>query len=126
MARELRPLAPFGVRLGGLRLFPSVRRPRVLALDLEPEAPIAEMAKAVERGVVAVGFPPEPRRFRAHLTLARVREGRRLELVGAPSPEPLEFTARQAILFESRPERGGSLYTPLERMALGGPVSTQP
>jgi 2'-5' RNA ligase len=126
VAASVFPLAPFPVRLGQIHAFPSPRRPRVLALGLEPEARLAELAAAVERGVVAAGFAPEPRPFRAHVTLARVFVGRRLALEGLPGPAPAQFTAREATLFESRPGAGGSLYTPVERMTLGGPVFTQP
>jgi len=126
VAASVFPLACFPVHLGALHAFPSPQRPRVLALGLEPETKLAELAAAVERGVVAAGFVPEPRPFRAHVTLARVHAGRRPVLEGVPGPAPAQFTAREATLFESRPGSGGSLYTPLERMALGGPVLTQP
>lgn len=126
VAREVLPLAPFAVRLGALHVFPSPRQPRVLALALEPQAQIGALAAAVERGVVAAGFAAEPRPFRSHVTLARVRRGRRPSIDGEPGPAPAGFTARDVILFESRPGPEGSIYTPLERMALGGPVSTQP
>ena len=126
VAASVFPLAAFSVCLGALHAFPSPQRPRVLALGLEPEAKLAELAAAVERGVVAAGFALEPRPFRAHVTLARVHAGRRPVLEGVPGPEPAQFTAREATLFESQPGSGGSLYTPLERMALGGSVLTQP
>jgi len=126
VAASVLPLAAFPVRLGALHAFPSPRRPRVLALGLEPETKLAELAAAVERGVVAAGFAPELRPFRAHVTLARVHAERRPVLEGVPGPAPAQFMACEATLFESRPGSGGSLYTPLERMALGGPVLTQP
>jgi 2'-5' RNA ligase len=126
VAQETRGLSPFGVRLGALHVFPSPRRPRVLAVDLEPAAPLAALAAAVERGAVAAHFAPEPRAFRPHVTLARVREGARPTVDAAQGPPSAAFTAHEVILFESRPQAGGSLYTPLERMALGGPVATQP
>jgi 2'-5' RNA ligase len=71
-AGELAALAPFALRLGPAALFPTPRRPRVVALDLAPEAPLTALAAALERAVVAEGFAPEPRAFRAHLTLGRV------------------------------------------------------
>ena len=126
VAASVGPLAPFAVRLGAVHGFPSPRRPRVLALDLAPEAPLTALAAAVERGVVAAGFAAEPRAFRAHVTLARVRPGRSPALESVPGPAPEAFEARTVTLFESRLGEGGSVYTPLERMALGGPVATQP
>jgi 2'-5' RNA ligase len=126
VAEAVAPIPPFALHLGALQIFPSARRPRVLALGLEPESPLAALAAAVERGVVAAGIAPDARAFRPHVTLARVREGRPFAMDGAQGPDAAEFTARAAILFESRPGPGGSVYTPLERMSLGGPVSKQP
>jgi len=126
VAKQTRALAPFEVRLGVLHAFPSPRRPRVLAVDLEPVMLLAALAAAVERGAVAAGFAPAPRGFRPHVTLARVREGARPVIDAAQGPPPAAFTAHEVVLFESRPGAGGSIYTPLERMTLGGPVATQP
>ena len=127
VGEELREVPCCPVRLGALLAFPSSRRPRVLALDLEPAESLGALAAAVERGVVSAGFAPEPRPFRAHVTLARVREGRRLPGPGPDVPAPGgAFEAREVVLFESRPGAGGSVYTPLERLPLRGPVPTQP
>lgn len=121
---EVSAWSPFPLQLGALGLFPSARRPRVVSLGVEPEAPLAGLAAAVERGVVAAGFAPESRSFRPHLTLARVREGRRIDpAVLATKIEPLRFEAREVVLFESHPGEGGSIYTALERLELRGPVS---
>jgi len=144
VAAEVAACAPFTVRLDGLHVFPSPRRPRVLALGLFPPAPLEALAAAVERGVVAAALPPdrgvvaaalppERRRFRPHVTLARVREGRGPRAAPAgrgtpPAPEGLPapegaFVAREVVLFESRLGPGGSRYSPLERLPLGVPGS---
>jgi 2'-5' RNA ligase len=126
VADAVSPLSPFPIRLGALHALPSPLRPRVVVLGLKPEAAIARLAEVVERVVVAAGFPANPRPFRPHVTLARIREGRRPALAVAQGSAASAFIVREAILFASRPGPGGSVYTPLERMALGGPVSTQP
>jgi len=117
-------IAPFAATLGGVHAFPSPRRPRVVALALEPEAPLAALAAALERGVVAAGFAPEPRGFRAHATLARVRPGRRLApgfvTDEAPAAAPLSFPVHEVVLFASTLAQDGAHYTPLERLSLGG------
>jgi 2'-5' RNA ligase len=118
---EVARIAPFELALGTPKLFPSPRRPRVVALELEPEAPLAELAAAVERGVVAAGFEAEARRFRAHLTLGRIR-GDRAPALGAASAPAARFRVGEAVLFRSDLSPSGSRYTPLERMPLGGTV----
>lgn len=123
-------VAPFEATLGGAHLFPSTRRPRVVALALEPEAPLAALTAAVERGVVAAGFAPEPRGFRAHATLARLRPGRRLDpafVAGeAPAAAPVAFPVREIVLFASALAPDGATYTPLERVSLGGGAHPRP
>ncbi len=117
--RELAALRPFALRLGPAELFPTPRRPRVVALRLEPAAPLEELAGAVERAVVAEGFAPEARGFRAHLTLGRVQERRFPSVAGAKLPAE-EFAVEEAVLFRSELSPAGSRYTPLERIPLAG------
>jgi 2'-5' RNA ligase len=120
--RETRALPPFSLHPGRVLPFPDARRPRVVALELVPEAPLAELAAAVERGVVAAGFPAETRRFRAHCTLGRVPPRGRYPAVTAPVTTP-DFTLRvtEAVLFRSDLERAGARHTPLERLPLAAP-----
>jgi 2'-5' RNA ligase len=123
---EVAPLAPFRLQLAALGSLPPNRRPRVLVLELGPEAPLAALARAVERGVVAAGCSPERRGFRGHLTLGRVRErGAPPSLAGLSVP-PVGFEVAEAVLFSSQPQPGGSLYTPLARAALGGAARQSP
>ena len=116
---ELAPRRGFALQLGGLSGLPSPRRPRVVILDVTPHEPLVELAAAVERGVVASGFEPETRRFRAHLTLGRVRARYALPL-DLPASPPAPFAVAEAVLYRSQLGRGGSRYTPLERVTLGG------
>jgi 2'-5' RNA ligase len=111
-------IGPFELRLGALRAFPSERRPRVVAIELEPAEPLAALAVAVERGSVAAGFAPEKRSYRPHLTLGRVRGPHPPRLEGCVAPAP--FPVRSFTLFRSELSPRGSTYTPLERIPLDG------
>lgn len=115
--------APFSLRLGPLHGFPSLRRPRVVVLDLEPADPVVALAAKVEAAVVASGFAPEERAFHPHVTLGRVRErSRRAPLLDARlgPADPAPFDVSSIVFFQSVLAPGGSRYTPLERIALGG------
>jgi 2'-5' RNA ligase len=107
----------FRVTLGAVRAFPSARQPRVVVVELEPEAELLALAERVEVGVVAAGLEPSPRRFRAHLTLGRVR-GRRLPPLELPAAG--EIDVHEVVLFRSDLGRDGSRYTPIANLPLAG------
>lgn len=119
---ETAQVAPFRLRPGAVAPFPDARRARVVSLALEPEASLAKLAAAVERGVQASGFAPETRRFRAHCTLGRVALRGRFPAVTAPVTLP-DFTldVTEAVLFRSDLEPAGARHTPLERLPLASP-----
>ena len=121
VGEQLAPLEAFDLSLGSARLFPSARRPRVVALQVAPPAPLERLAAAVERGVVAAGLPAEERPFRAHLTLGRVRRGERGPATrGLAAPEGTACRVAETVLFRSDRGPAGARYTPLERLKLGG------
>lgn len=106
----------FPVTLGATRAFPSDRQPRVVVIELEPEAELAALAAHVEAGVVAAGLPAEKRPFRAHLTLGRVRS-RRLPALDAKCADCV-LDVHEVVLFRSDLDRDGSRYTPLAQIPL--------
>src|SRR5688572_9223334 len=69
-------IAPFDAIAGRLQYWPSVRNPRVLVLQLESGGALEALGASLENRMRALGFAPEPRTFRAHLTLARTRLAR--------------------------------------------------
>jgi RNA 2',3'-cyclic 3'-phosphodiesterase len=114
--------APFAVRLAGVELFPSPRRPRVVALGLAPAEPLAALAAQVERGAVAAGFPAEARAFRAHVTLGRAPGNRRIAsaaaVTGSVTADADAWDVTETVLFRSDSAPGGARYTPLARVPL--------
>jgi 2'-5' RNA ligase len=65
----------------------------------------------------AIAWEPERRRFRAHITVARMREARRRQAIaeGArlPATPPLRFTPESLVLYRSWLSRAGATYEPL-------------
>jgi len=120
VAEQVAPATPFAIHLAGALVFPSPRSPRIIALAVEPEATLACLAERVERGVVAAGLPAERRRFRAHLTLGRVRNRRFPSVGGEAAIDCPAFPVEEVVLFQSDLRRTGAVYTPLERIALRG------
>ena len=115
-------LAPFRLGLGAVQHFPSSRRPRVVVLEVAPEANLSELAAAVERGTREQGFEPDDRPFRAHLTLGRMKSGggRAPAIRGLVVPPDTGCAVEEVVLFRSELRREGARYTPLERMSLAG------
>jgi 2'-5' RNA ligase len=115
-------VAAFPARLGVLGAFPNLERPRVLWVGLALGAEEATgLARAVNDALAADGFGPPDKPFRAHLTLARVREGAR----GIPAlkeyrppPPPGEAVLDRVVLMKSDLHPAGSRYTPLLEVIL--------
>jgi 2'-5' RNA ligase len=102
--------------LTGLRLLPTPRRPRVLALAVAlPERAYA-LYGACEAAAREAGLPPEPRPFRPHCTLARFRKP--VVLKGLPETRWGETQLRELTLFESHLGPGGSVYATLKTFPL--------
>jgi RNA 2',3'-cyclic 3'-phosphodiesterase len=114
---SLASCAPFALTLGAPLAFPSPRKTKVIVLEAEPEATIAELAARLEKIAVEHGSAPEERIFRAHLTLGRVR-ARRMPALAAPALAG-SLLVREVVLFRSDLARDGAHYSPLATLALG-------
>lgn len=109
--------------LGGLRVWPNARRPRVLVVGIEHECPpgsLSTLFAHLEREAREQGFASESRTFRPHLTLARARRETR---PSSPSlswscPEPVRLRALG--LYRSVLGSTGARYTLLEEYPLRG------
>jgi len=125
----LPPTGPLELEVGGLGTFGG-RRPRVVWAGVHgPGAEaLAALAVAVDRALRPQGFRPETRRYTPHVTLGRVRPGRKggrpqsalpaaVRALTLPA-QPLVLTA--LVLFESSFGQGSGppVYTPLERVEL--------
>ena len=112
--------APFPLALDGRGTFGPRAAPRVVLIGVSVGLDVcAALAARVEAACQRAGLEPEPRRFRAHVTLARARsEGERLP----PLPEPPALTpwsVEDFALYESRLGQRPR-YVVLKRYALSG------
>lgn len=151
LAEALASAPSFRLQVGGLGCFPNPRRPQVLWLGTHvPSAhapadanqPLHHVQQRVEHSVRGLGFAPELKAFRPHLTLARLHrraDAARQAAIGrslfgdapaiASSPELARvgepFLVQEVILFRSElPGKGGGhpVYTPLARFKLDAPA----
>ena len=112
-------IAPFRVAVGGLGVFPSERKPRVLWLGVrEGTEAFQALHKALIERLQRTGFEPERRPFHPHLTLARIKSlrgtGEMMDVVNSHRGAACgEFTAEGLTLFRSQLHPAGAVYTPL-------------
>lgn len=113
----------FRVEVGGIGVFPSERRPRVLWIGVREASPgrrLPDLAAAVETAAVGLGFPGEEHPFQPHLTLARAAPAGRPR---APAPDAVEalgaFDADRLQLYRSELGPGGARYTVIGAFDLG-------
>lgn len=103
----------FELRLEGLGTFGG-NDPRSLWAGVGPSPALATLQRACERAARNAGLPPEPHPFKAHVTLARLRNAdpatlaRMLGQIGAFRSEP--FAVTRFVLFSSKPKIGGGPY----------------
>jgi 2'-5' RNA ligase len=128
-ARAVAGVEPFELTINEPGSFPPHGQPRVLWLGIvDVFGRLAFMQRALEEECAAVGFPREPRAFKPHLTLARIRSphgARELAAAHRETPfEPQRFKVSELVVMLSELGPGGSRYTPLSRHPVGSAATS--
>ena len=105
----------FALTLNGIGHFGEGRKLRALWVGVEANPDLMRLQEKIEQALIRVGLPPEPRKFKPHVTLARFKSnpGARLQdsladhsLVRA-GPIPLEsfelyssFTSAEGAIYQ--------------------------
>jgi 2'-5' RNA ligase len=91
---------------------------------VEASDALLHLQRRVETAVVAAGLEPERRKFRPHVTLARLKDASVGSVVSYLSEHPLldipPFTVDRFVLYRSFLRREGSVYRPEAVYPLGG------
>ncbi|MEW6079499.1 MAG: RNA 2',3'-cyclic phosphodiesterase [Thermodesulfobacteriota bacterium] len=117
---------PMDLAVKGLGVFPDARRPRVVWAGLTGATQsLIDFQAELEENLAVSGFAKEPRPFKAHLTLGRVKHAIVPEkLVSALDAcarfSPRSFPADRLILFRSDLKPNGAVYTVLKTFPLSG------
>ena len=112
----------FALRLAGIGCFESRGRVRTIWAGIEKSASLDHLADKVESAIVRAGFEPGGRKFKGHVTLARLKNvplariGGYLESHSAFAAEP--FSVESFALFRSHLGKGGPVYERLADYAL--------
>jgi RNA 2',3'-cyclic 3'-phosphodiesterase len=111
------PVADLGL---GEVLWLAPRRPHVLTVEVVDRsgALVALQERLVAALVDAVGYEPDRRRFRPHVTVARVRHGAAPRRRGLPDAPRASFAGEAVVLYRSWLGGGPARYEALERVSL--------
>jgi len=114
----------FSADLCGFGAFPTVRRPRVVWLGVEPTPALRCLKQDVEWALADAGFDRETRAFHPHLTLGRVdhEDGagafRGLDDLVSELTYTGSVSVRSVELMRSQTSKGGATYTVLSSYPL--------
>lgn len=105
----------FEVSLQQCGVFPNMRAPRVFWIGInDPQKRLTSLAAKIDSNMTPLGFDPEKRAFSPHLTLGRVKEEDRLEMVkaafGRANFGPMPLQVDEIHLIESQLRSSGPVY----------------
>lgn len=128
MTRAAQPASPLSLQLGGLGVFPNWQRPQVVWVGLGGEIDkLAGLQRSLDKALSPLGFTPETRPFRAHLTLGRLRERASPKdkrdfatwAQAVKSESNLSFEVTALRLMKSQLTPSGAIYSQLAAAKLG-------
>lgn len=128
-AEALESLAPpaFSFRLSGIQSFGNSQSGHSLALAAEGGEPLRDLHDRIRSRLHGAGLPLERRRFRPHVTFARLpgrmtpEEDRKLtRFLSSEGDMTIEdIPVREFVLYESILTKAGAVYDPLAEYPLG-------
>ncbi len=112
-ALEMVDEASLTLNIKGAAVF-GANKPTTIYAVVEPSPELTELQRAIERVARGLGFPPEPRPFVPHVTLARLHVGRPRQIAqflqdaGHMRLEPIRIDT--FAVMSARPGTGGGPY----------------
>ncbi len=128
MTEAAREIPPFHLETQGLGAFPNLKRVQVVWLGLGGELDkLGQLHEQIESGLSHLGFAPEARAFKAHLTLARLRpqaspderQGFGQLILSTRLEASYIIKVETISLMRSQLSREGALYSQLSSAELG-------
>ena len=113
-ARDNLPMASMQVRQ--FKLFPSHRKPRVIAASIERSLELDYIFQFFDRGLSDLGIVGDRRSFNPHITVARARRWQKETI--APVPVQLVESITSVSLVHSRLTPEGAKYNIIASVAL--------
>jgi 2'-5' RNA ligase len=118
---------PFDIDVRGVGAFPDLQRPRTIWIGVtEGAEEMIALHDSLEKGLAKLGYRPENRRYRPHLTLGRVKHSPQgIGELGTLIQQNQDYQADtmsvcEVMVFSSRLDRHGPEYEPLGTIELAG------
>lgn len=117
----------FFFSLGGIGGFPNVRKARVLWVGVQyGKHELIALSKAIEEAMTELGFKPENKELKPHITLARIKTPLSIEKeIATVSLDELNgrvVNVDGITLFQSHLKRSGAEYESLRYIPLPGTI----
>lgn len=115
---------PPALSVAGMGVFPTIKNARVLWTGLGGETEtLVKLHQNLDTQLSCLGIKKENRPFKSHLTLGRIKKrvvpAHLLKAIQACCEfEPLNFSARHVVLYQSDLKPNGAVYTPLFKASL--------
>lgn len=113
---------PFELRISGCGFFERKGRPTSIWAGIEPSDPLVRLQRKIELACTGCGLPPEGRKFKPHITLARLNQSSGPAtpfLVSCAGLSLGPWLVDSYILYQSHLREQGSLYEPVLTYSAG-------
>jgi 2'-5' RNA ligase len=112
---------PFELKVKGVGTFGG-KSASVLWIGTESDE-LNAIAEAIDKELIEIGFPPEKRAFKGHLTLARIRNFDAGTKIIEACKEYKDFDAKSSLVdtvtvYQSQLTNQGSIYTVIDKSEL--------
>ena len=116
-------ISRFKLQIAKTGVFPTPQNARILWLGVNDEKRnLSKISGILETECEKTGFQKEKRNFKAHLTIARLREPRKSAQIARKHLqnefEPIGFEAFEIVICESRLQPTGSIYSAVSKFKL--------
>ena len=116
-------ISNFKLRITETGLFPTVKNPRILWLDVQGDLDVLrQINENLETECEKIGFAKEKRTYKPHLTIGRIREPNKARGLAAKHLQngfaSVEFEVSEIIIYESKLQPTGAIYSPIQKIKL--------
>jgi 2'-5' RNA ligase len=123
LKRECSGFGEFTFTLKGAGLFKSIRDPRVIWIGIAEPEKIQQLNEKILASLKDTGFRIEDRPFKPHITLGRIKQLKRPEIIKSfidnyGETDIQTVNVREVILYESILRPAGPIYKPVGRFTL--------